>query len=133
MAKSAGKGEGVDPLQIRLNPRIHKLISERTKAHGTTMKAEIEELIVKGEQLEKMMGQRGRIGMEVLLRACCACRLHSFLRLPFWMAARRPEHVHSVCSSVGNATVLFDRPGMGNYWFNRDSHAAMLKPDRFLS
>jgi len=32
------------------------------------MKAEIEELIVKGEQLEKMMGQRGRIGMEVLLR-----------------------------------------------------------------
>jgi hypothetical protein len=68
MAKSETKGDGGrDPLQIRLSPRIHDLITKRKNDRGTTMKAEIEELISKGEQLEQLLAPKGRLALDVVV------------------------------------------------------------------
>src|ERR1017187_5560185 len=67
MAESGATAVKRDPLQIRFTPRIHDLIKARQKVNNSTMKAEIEELIVKGTQLEQLLAPKFRLALDVLI------------------------------------------------------------------
>jgi len=57
-----------EPTQFRLTPRIADELAKRKAAHGSTVTHEAEGLIDKGLMLERMMGQRDRSAMDILLR-----------------------------------------------------------------